>query len=144
MTRTLRPLLAWSTAQHPAAGMAEHTGAGVYYGAAATEAPAFTAAACSSSAAATRRARPPCIFRATPTDVQIVVRRDSLLDTMSRYLIEQIEKTPNIRLRTRIELERVEAATATSNTSRSGRKTGPASRSRWMPSSCSSGTKPRS
>jgi thioredoxin reductase (NADPH) len=42
------------------------------------------------------------------TDVQIVVRRDSLRDTMSRYLIEQIEKTPNIRLRARTELERVE------------------------------------
>lgn len=41
-------------------------------------------------------------------DVQIVIRRDSLRDTMSRYLIEQIEKTPTIRLRTRTELERVE------------------------------------
>jgi thioredoxin reductase (NADPH) len=41
-------------------------------------------------------------------DVQIVVRRDSLRDTMSRYLIEQIEKTPNVRIRTQTELERVE------------------------------------
>ena len=41
-------------------------------------------------------------------EVQIVVRRDSLRDTMSQYLIEQIEKTPNIRLRTRTEIERVE------------------------------------
>ena len=41
-------------------------------------------------------------------DVQIVVRRDSLRDTMSQYLIDQIEKTPNIRLRTRTEVERVE------------------------------------
>jgi len=41
-------------------------------------------------------------------DVQIVVRRESLRDTMSRYLIDQIEKTPNIRLRARTELERVE------------------------------------
>ncbi len=31
-------------------------------------------------------------------EVQIVVRRDSLRDTMSQYLIDQIEKTPNIRL----------------------------------------------
>jgi thioredoxin reductase (NADPH) len=42
------------------------------------------------------------------TDVQIVIRRDSLRDTMSRYLIAQIEKTPKIRLRTCTELERVE------------------------------------
>ena len=41
-------------------------------------------------------------------EVQIVVRRDSLRDTMSQYLIDQIEKTPNIRLRPRTELERVE------------------------------------
>ena len=41
-------------------------------------------------------------------EVQIVVRRDTLRDTMSRYLIDQIEKTPNIRLRPRTEIERVE------------------------------------
>ena len=50
-------------------------------------------------------------------DVQIVVRRDSSCDTMSRYFIEQIEKTPNIRLRARTGLERVEG-TATWNASR--------------------------
>ena len=43
-------------------------------------------------------------------DVQIVVRRESLRDTMSQYLIEQIEKTPNIRLRARTEVERVEGS----------------------------------
>ena len=43
-------------------------------------------------------------------DVQIVVRRDSLRDTMSRYLVDQIDQTPNIRLRPRTELERVEGA----------------------------------
>jgi thioredoxin reductase (NADPH) len=41
-------------------------------------------------------------------DVQIVVRRESLRDTMSRYLIDQIESTPNIRLLARTELERVD------------------------------------
>ena len=41
-------------------------------------------------------------------DVQIVVRRDSLRDTMSHYLIKQIEETKNIRLRPRTALERVE------------------------------------
>ncbi len=43
-------------------------------------------------------------------DVQIVVRRDSLRDTMSQYLIEQIGKTPNIRLRARTEVERGEGS----------------------------------
>ena len=41
-------------------------------------------------------------------EVHIVVRRDSLRDTISQYLIDQIEKTPNIRLWTRTEVERVE------------------------------------
>jgi len=39
-----------------------------------------------------------------------VVRRDSLRDTMSQYLVDQIAKTPNIRLRPRTELERVEGS----------------------------------
>ncbi len=37
-------------------------------------------------------------------DVQIVVRREGLAETMSRYLIEQIDETPNIRLRPRTEV----------------------------------------
>jgi len=42
--------------------------------------------------------------------VQIVVRRESLRDTMSQYLVDQIEKTANIRLRARTEVERVEGS----------------------------------
>jgi thioredoxin reductase (NADPH) len=41
-------------------------------------------------------------------DVQIVVRREELRSTMSQYLIDQIAATPNIRLRTRTEVDRVE------------------------------------
>jgi thioredoxin reductase (NADPH) len=41
-------------------------------------------------------------------DVQILERRESSRETMSRYLLEQIEKTGNIELRLRTELERVE------------------------------------
>jgi thioredoxin reductase (NADPH) len=37
-----------------------------------------------------------------------VVRREGLAETMSQYLIEQIAATPNIRLRSRTEIERVE------------------------------------
>jgi len=36
------------------------------------------------------------------------VRRDSLRDTMSQYLIEQLEKTPNVRLRPLTEIAKVE------------------------------------
>src|SRR5258708_40180032 len=41
-------------------------------------------------------------------DVQIVIRRETLRETMSQYLIDQIAKTPNIRLRPQMEIERVE------------------------------------
>jgi thioredoxin reductase (NADPH) len=40
--------------------------------------------------------------------VHIVVRRETLRDTMSQYLIEQLGKTPNIRLWPRTDVERVE------------------------------------
>src|SRR5262249_52753502 len=40
--------------------------------------------------------------------VHIIVRRDGLRDTMSPYLIDQIAKTPNIQLRPRTQIERVE------------------------------------
>jgi thioredoxin reductase (NADPH) len=41
-------------------------------------------------------------------EVEIVIRRESLRETMSQYLIEQIEKTPNIHLCPRNEIARVE------------------------------------
>ena len=108
VTRTLLAATGMEYREHPASGVATHAGAGVYYGAATTEAPAFkdrrvlvVGGGNSAGQAAMHLAR-------YAKDVQIVVRRDSLRDTMSQYLIEQIEKTPNIRLRARAELERVE------------------------------------
>ncbi len=43
-------------------------------------------------------------------EVQILLRGDSLDPTMSRYLIDQIEKTSNIRVRTRTEVECIEGS----------------------------------
>ena len=94
--------------EHPAPGVADHTGAGVYYGAATTEAPAFSGRRVLVVGGGNSAGQAAMYLARYAKDVQIVVRRDSLRDTMSRYLIEQIEKTPNIRLRTRTELERVE------------------------------------
>ena len=42
VTRTMLAATGMSYREHPAPGVAEHTGAGVYYGAATTEAPAFS------------------------------------------------------------------------------------------------------
>ncbi len=108
VTRTLLAATGMEYREHPAPGVSAHTGAGVYYGAATTEAPVFSdqrvlvvGGGNSAGQAAMHLAR-------YAKEVHIVVRRDSLRDTMSRYLIEQIERTPNIRLRTRTALEHVE------------------------------------
>jgi thioredoxin reductase (NADPH) len=94
--------------EHPAPGIAEHTGAGVYYGAATTEAPAFSGRRVLVVGGGNSAGQGAMYLARYATDVQIVVRRESLRDTMSQYLIEQIEKTPNVRLRPRTEIERVE------------------------------------
>jgi thioredoxin reductase (NADPH) len=107
VTRTMLAATGMVYREHPALGVADHTGAGVYYGAATTEAPVFNGRRVlvvgggnSAGQAAVHLAR-------YASEVQIVVRRESLRDTMSRYLIEHIENTPNIRLRARTEIESI-------------------------------------
>jgi thioredoxin reductase (NADPH) len=94
--------------EHPAAGVVTHTGAGVYYGAATTEAPAFSGRRVLVVGGGNSAGQAAMHLARYATEVQIVVRRESLRETMSRYLIEQIEKTPNIRVRPATELARVE------------------------------------
>jgi thioredoxin reductase (NADPH) len=94
--------------EHPAPGIAEHTGAGVYYGAATTEAAAFRDRRVLVVGGGNSAGQGAMYLSRFAKEVEIVVRRESLRDTMSRYLIEQIEKTPNIRLRTRTEIAGVE------------------------------------
>ncbi len=88
--------------------MAEHTGAGVYYGAATTEAAAFRDRRVLIVGGGNSAGQGAMYLARYAKEVEIVVRRDSLRDTMSQYLIEQIDKTPNIRLRPRTEIARVE------------------------------------
>ncbi len=85
--------------EHTAPGVSEHTGAGVYYGAAVTEAPAFKDRRVFVVGGGNSAGQGAMYLARYAKDVHIVVRRDSLKDTMSQYLIEQIEKTPNIHLR---------------------------------------------
>jgi thioredoxin reductase (NADPH) len=96
--------------EHPAPGVSEHTGAGVYYGAATTEAPAFSGQRVVVVGGGNSAGQGAMYLARYATDVQIVVRRDSLRETMSQYLIDQIAKTPHIRLRTGTEIARVEGA----------------------------------
>jgi thioredoxin reductase (NADPH) len=108
VTHTLLAATGMEYREHPAPGVAAHTGAGVYYGAATTE-----AAVCSNQrvlviGGGNSAAQAAMYLSRYATEVQIVIRRDALRVTMSKYLIDQIAKTPNIRLRTRTELERVD------------------------------------
>jgi len=94
--------------EHPAPGVAEHTGAGVYYGAATTEAPAFRGRRVLVVGGGNSAGQGAMHLARYAEEVQIVVRREGLRETMSQYLIEQIEKTSNIRLRPRTEIAGVE------------------------------------
>ena len=108
VTRTLLAATGMIYREHPAPGIAEHTGAGVYYGAATTEAPIFAGCRVLVVGGGNSAGQGAMYLARYAKEVQIVVRRESLQETMSHYLIDQIRKAPNIRLRTRTEIECVE------------------------------------
>lgn len=108
ITRTLMAATGMAYREHPAEGVAQFTGAGVYYGAATTEAPVFAQKRVIVVGGGNSAGQAAMHLSRYASDVQIVVRKPSLRDTMSAYLIEQIEKQSNIRLVPCTEIERVE------------------------------------
>jgi thioredoxin reductase (NADPH) len=108
VTRAMLAATGMSYREHPAPGVAEHTGAGVYYGAATTEAPAIVGRRVLVVGGGNSAGQSALYLARHAKEVQIVVRRDNLRDIMSQYLVDQIEKTPNIRVRFRTDIERVE------------------------------------
>jgi thioredoxin reductase (NADPH) len=108
VTRTMLAATGMAYREHPAPGIASLTGTGVYYGAATTEAPSIKGRRVVVVGGGNSAGQGALYLARYATDVQIVVRREDLRSTMSQYLIDQIDKTPNIRLRPRTELERVE------------------------------------
>jgi thioredoxin reductase (NADPH) len=94
--------------EHPAEGIVEHTGAGVYYGAATTEAPVCTGKRVFVIGGGNSAGQGAIYLARYAEEVQIVIRREGLQGTMSQYLIDQISKTANIRLRPCAQLQRVE------------------------------------
>jgi thioredoxin reductase (NADPH) len=111
VTRTMVAATGMVYREHPAPGVSEHMGAGVYYGAATTEAPAFRDRRVLVVGGGNSAGQSAMYLARYAKEVMIVVRRDTLRDTMSHYLIDQIGKTPNIRLKARTEIERVEGDT---------------------------------
>ena len=110
VTRTLLAATGMAYREHPAPGMAELAGAGVYYGASATEAPVLTGRRVVVVGGGNSAGQSAMYLSRYAKDVQIVIRSESLRDTMSQYLIDQIAKTPIVRLRPRTEVERVEGS----------------------------------
>jgi thioredoxin reductase (NADPH) len=110
VTRTLLAATGMVYREHPAPGMSELAGAGVYYGSSATEAPVLAGRRVVVVGGGNSAGQSAMYLSRFAKDVQIAVRSDSLRETMSAYLIDQIAQTPNIRLLARTEIERVEGS----------------------------------
>lgn len=110
VTRALLAATGMLYREHPARGMAELAGAGVYYGAATTEAAAIAGRNVIVAGGGNSAGQGALYLARRASSVQIVIRRDGLRDSMSQYLIDQIGRTPNIRVRPRTEIEWVEGA----------------------------------
>ncbi|MGA0555783.1 FAD-dependent oxidoreductase [Larkinella sp. VNQ87] len=77
-------------------GLDRLTGAGVYYGAATTEAYAFKGKPVYVVGGGNSAGQGAMYLSRMASDVYILIRRPDLTATMSQYLIDQIDKTPNI------------------------------------------------
>jgi thioredoxin reductase (NADPH) len=80
----------------------------VYYGGASTEAPAFAGRRVLVVGGGNSAGQGALYLARYARDVQIVVRRPDLRETMSQYLVDQIARTPNVSIRPRTEIQRVE------------------------------------
>jgi thioredoxin reductase (NADPH) len=98
-------------------GIDKVTGAGVYYGAALTEAPNYKGLPMFVVGGANSAGQGAMLFSRYASKVTMLVRGASLAEGMSQYLIDQIAGTPNIEVRTEVEVtaihgeQRLEAVT---------------------------------
>jgi thioredoxin reductase (NADPH) len=91
-----------------APGVAQFTGAGVYYGAAVTEAAYYEGQPVFIVGGANSAGQGAMLLSRYASQVTMLVRSSSLAVGMSRYLIDQIEATPNIAVLTDTEVEEVQ------------------------------------
>jgi len=98
----------WRTLGIP--GMERLTGAGVYYGAASTEAAACQGEKVFVVGGANSAGQAAMNFSRYACEVVMLVRGESLSSTMSKYLIDDIAKTANIRVECRRQVTEVHGA----------------------------------
>jgi thioredoxin reductase (NADPH) len=108
LTRSVIIATGMTYREHPAEGIANCTGAGVYYGAAMTEANACRERRVLVVGGGNSAGQSAVYLSRYASEVQLIVRREGLAQSMSRYLIEQLEASPNVRVRPRLSVERVE------------------------------------
>lgn len=84
VTRTMLAATGMAYREHPADGIVEHTGAGVYYGAATTEAPVCTGKRVLIVGGGNSAGQGAMYLARFAEEVQIVIRRDCLRPTMSQ------------------------------------------------------------
>lgn len=94
--------------EHEAESISRLTGAGVYYGAATTEAQAVHGGRALVVGGGNSAGQSAMYLARFASEVHLAVRRDGLSETMSRYLIDQIKATPNVLVHPRTVLVRVE------------------------------------
>lgn len=85
-------------------GVGDFTGAGIYYGAAMTEATACKDKEVFIVGGGNSAGQAAMYLSKFAKNVYILIRKDDLSSTMSAYLIEQIKGTPNIRIRPKTEV----------------------------------------
>jgi thioredoxin reductase (NADPH) len=90
--------------QLPVPGLDAHTGSGVYYGSALTEASGCTGQDIYVVGGANSAGQAAVFLARSARSVTILVRAESLTQSMSHYLIEQIADVPNITVRTSTEI----------------------------------------
>lgn len=99
MCRALVIATGMTTRQLDVEGVKDLTGAGVYYGAANTEASFYREQPVVVIGGANSAGQGAMLFSQFANHVTMLVRADSLETTMSQYLIDQIGNTPNITVR---------------------------------------------
>jgi thioredoxin reductase (NADPH) len=108
VTRAVIAATGMTYREHPAEGVAALTGAGVYYGAAVTEARSCRDRRVVVVGGGNSAGQSAVYLSRFASEVNVVVRRNGLGETMSHYLVDQLAAIPNIRIRPRTVVARVE------------------------------------
>jgi thioredoxin reductase (NADPH) len=108
LTRAVIAATGMTYREHPAEGVATRTGAGVYYGAAVTEANSCRGRRVVIVGAGNSAGQSAVYLSRFASEVHLVARRSGLSGTMSHYLVEQIANLPNVLVQTGTLVDRVE------------------------------------